>query len=502
MVARTPTIELARQRQIQVRRPRKSRPVARAIGAGLVVVLFSSCAQSYGEDIAPRSSDTMSPAVAIEVSPCAPSPGPVDIPQPSAEEVAAAGLDQFPVAPLDNRVDLVAPPFSDPTDVTNPLFPISQLHSAILNGTVDGKPIKIETTLLPEKRIIEYSPGLCIETDVSQFVAYSDGRIVEVALDLYAQADDGSVWYLGEDVFNYEDGSVIDLSGTWFAGREGPAALIMPANPQLGDAYRPENIPGLVFEEVTVKEVNLTVDGPHGPVQGAMVGEELHDNGTLEEKIFAPGYGEFFTGDGTNFEAMALAVPTDALPGSPPDDLLSFTNAVDDIFKAVRSKEWKAAAATTKGMASSWNAYLQSGEAAVRLKAPGNRALKALEVAIENHKTTKALQAAIAASDAGLDLQLQYRPVDDIDMARLDLWARQVIVDAGTKDLGKVTGDVAVLEWIRDRIPDSLTAVDVVRIDRQLDELRDKVGDGDFGAAAKSAAGLRDILAGLGVVNG
>ena len=34
-------------------------------------------------------------------------------------------------------------------------------------------------------------------------MAYIDGRIEEVALDLYAQADDGSVWYLGEDVFDY-----------------------------------------------------------------------------------------------------------------------------------------------------------------------------------------------------------------------------------------------------------------------------------------------------------
>ena len=30
--------------------------------------------------------------------------------------------------------------------------------------------------------------------------------------------------------------------------------MIMPADPRVGDVYRPENIPGLVFEEVTVKE--------------------------------------------------------------------------------------------------------------------------------------------------------------------------------------------------------------------------------------------------------
>jgi hypothetical protein len=52
-----------------------------------------------------------------------------------------------------------------------------------------------------------------------------DGRNEEVALDFYAQADDGSVWYFGEDVYNYRDGVVVSTDGTWLAGKEGPAAM-------------------------------------------------------------------------------------------------------------------------------------------------------------------------------------------------------------------------------------------------------------------------------------
>lgn len=37
------------------------------------------------------------------------------------------------------------------------LFPISDLHSAILNGHVDGKPFYTETTLLPFTKIIEWT---------------------------------------------------------------------------------------------------------------------------------------------------------------------------------------------------------------------------------------------------------------------------------------------------------------------------------------------------------
>jgi len=67
-----------------------------------------------------------------------------------------------------------------------------------------------------------------------------------VALDWYAQDDAGNVCYFGEDVFNYEDGVVADTEGTWIAGEDGPPGMIMPADSQVGQAYRPENIPDFV----------------------------------------------------------------------------------------------------------------------------------------------------------------------------------------------------------------------------------------------------------------
>ena len=167
------------------------------------------------------------------------------VPQPSAAQLEAAGLEKLPLAPESERVDLTMPPFSNPTEVTNPLFPISDLRSAILSGRVDGKPFHTETTLLPQTRVIEWSDGRQVEALVSQYLAYIDGRIQEAALDYYAQADDGSVWYFGEDVNDYEDGAVIATEGTWLAGKHGPAQMIMPADPRLGQAFRAENIPGV-----------------------------------------------------------------------------------------------------------------------------------------------------------------------------------------------------------------------------------------------------------------
>ena len=191
----------------------------------------------------------------------------------------------------------------------------------MLLGNNEGHPIRIETTLMHEPKVIEVD-GQAIETLVSQFVSYQDGRIHEVATDWYAQGDDGAVYYLGEDVFNYEDGVVADTDGTWIAGDDAPIAMIMPADPQPGDVFRPENIPGELMEEVTIKQVDVTVDGPHGPIDGAIIGQENHTlEGVYEDKWFAPGYGEFFSGVGDSLESLGIGIPTGALDGPVPGEL-------------------------------------------------------------------------------------------------------------------------------------------------------------------------------------
>jgi len=466
----------------------------RLVNIGLVLALISGTF-TVGSAAA-RTTETPMPEERSDSSPCEPTKA-TPVPQASPEELEAASHDELPLAPLGDRVDLVAPPFSNPTTVTNPLFPISDLHSAILNGKVDGKPFKVETTLLPETRIIEWIDGQCVETLVSQYVAYLNGHIEEVALDFYAQADDGSVWYFGEDVFNYKHGVVEDLEGTWLAGKDGPAAMIMPADLKVGNAFLPENIPGLVFEEVTVKAIDQTVPGPYGPVHGAMVSEELHQDGSFEEKIFAPGYGEFFTGSGDDVEALALAVPTDAVPGPVPAELQTLSHGAKRILAAVKLKNWKAAAAAAEDMSSAWETYKGTGEVVARLRAPVKRALGGLADEVGSRNSIKSRRSALAVIDAALDLRLQYRLPIQVDTARFDLWSRRVVVDAAADDTAGIFGDVAVLEWIRDRIAHGLDDVTRTRLDVQLLELRNNANDEDLKAAAKTARALRDILAGL-----
>jgi hypothetical protein len=415
------------------------------------------------------------------------------VPQPTAQQMAAAGLGRLPAAPERQRVDLIAPPFSNPTGVTNPLFPISNLSSVVLNGRVDGRPFRTETTLLPDTRVIEWSPGQCVRTLVSQYVAYLGGRIQEVALDFYAQGDDGSVWYFGEDVYNYRGGAVEDTSGTWLAGKEGPAAMIMPAHPKAGDVNRPENIPGLVWEEVAIRSVGRTVKGPLGPVAGAIVGRELHDDGAVSDKVFAPGYGEFYTADRGEVEALALAVPTDALPGPPPGELRRLLRDATAAYRGAGAGRWRAASAAVARMGAAWRAHRARGVPR-RLVSPTSRALAALGRAVQARDRRRARHAALDSTLAILDLQLRFRPPAEIDRARADLWARRISVDATDRNRAAVRGDVATLEWIRDRIAGALDKLTLTRVDARLEELRANVTDGELAQASKTATALRRAL--------
>jgi hypothetical protein len=411
------------------------------------------------------------------------SPATLGLPQTPCGTYSGTGC-----APTSERVDLAKPSFTHSTTITNALFPISQLRSAVLLGHVEGKPFRTETTLLPGTSTVTWN-GEQIPVLVSQYMAYLDGRLEEVALDRYAQADDGSVWYLGEDVFDYRDGTIALTEGTWLAGRDGPGAMIMPANPKVGDVYRTENAPGIVFEEVTVKSVSETVRGPSGPVSGAMIASELHSDGTSEDKIFAPGYGEFRTAGGGDLEALAEAVPADAEQGPMPTELASMAAMAGGVLEAARLDEWKGASVSVEHMKAAWTS-LQDQPQPPMIAARLSSSLDALSTAVADHSAPRAEQEALDLSQSVLDLQLRYRPAAEIDATRFYLWTQQLRVHAAAQDLNGVTGDVAVLEWIRDRFIQTLQPSPRTEMNARLAALRSAADARNLPAAADHAARL------------
>ncbi len=465
-------------------RPRSTRPAVRLLGPCLVAALgLVACVGGSST----TESSTPSRSAGHRTS----APTGAMIPQPSLSTLN--DVTRRRLAPNSARIDLAMPSFSDPTNVTNPLFPIRHLDAVIL-GEVQGRPLKIETTLLPETKTVGWN-GRQIEALQSQFCAYLEGHISEVAVDLYAQADDGSVWYFGEDVVDYAHGVAATTDGTWRVGLDGPAAMIMPGNPKVGDVYRTENIPGVAFEQVTIKRVGVTVAGPVGPVEGAVIGQELHqDERALEPKIFAPGYGEFFSGGDHDFEANALSVPVDALSGPTPAELMTLTNGAYDVADSARSGDWSAASAILERMTSAWEGY-RTGRTPVRLGAQMSVALDEVAGAVSTRDARAAPQAALDVADAALDLRMQYEPPAHINLARFELWARRLRVDAAAEDAANVRGDVTTLGWIRDRI--ELDSADGNGIDDQLRLLGSVADAHEFAAAEVQAERLLATLTGL-----
>ena len=446
------------------------------LALGLATALVTA-ACTGGESTPSESAGTLTPpSVAVSKK----------IPQP----IVPAGLK---LAPDSQRVDIAMPTFSNPTNITNPLFPVSKQESVLMIGHVEGKPFRTEVTLLPETRIIQWE-GLRVETRVSQYNAFLDGRIDEIAYDYYAQADDGSVWYFGEDVFDFREGTIVVTEGTWLAGRDGPAAMIMPGHPKVGDVYRTENAPAFVFEQVTVQSVSEAIGGPLGPIEGGMIADELHSDGGHEQKIFAPGYGEFLTSGGGDLEALALAVPTDRASGPMPAELTTLSDGALGAFDAAGAGNWKAASASVTKMKAAWERYRTTG-VPKRIEPVMTKALDGLAKAADARAATRTELAAIEAARSSFDLQLRYRPATEIDLARLDLWAAQLQVDAAAHDAAGVGADQFAMDYVRDRIRHALAGPDLNSVNLELGAIQVAVVDEDIAAAADAAGRLRSTLA-------
>lgn len=187
-----------------------------------------------------------------------------------------------------------SPTFSDPTRIDNPFLPLSSFTRCVSEGEVDGTLERSVKTRLDhtEDFVVD---GVEVPAVVIEDRAFEAGKLVENTRDFYAQADDGTVYYLGEDVDDIEDGKIVGHSGAWRYGRDTQAlGVAMPANPKLGDTWRFEDVPGITVEADTVTARFPFVETPDGTVHDDVirVQEDLSPEGVSEFKLYARGIGE------------------------------------------------------------------------------------------------------------------------------------------------------------------------------------------------------------------
>lgn len=187
-----------------------------------------------------------------------------------------------------------APRFSDPSAIDNRYLPLTAKQRCEQSGVAeDGTRMRSLLTLLDRTKRFDVG-GQAVDAVVIRDDAYEDGELVETTLDYFAQADDGAVYYLGEDVQNVKSGKVVDTDGTWRYGEDTDVlGVAMPADPEVGDQYRFEDVPAITTESNRVEETGLRTRAAgklHTDV--IRIQEFIQPEGEVEYKLYAPGVGK------------------------------------------------------------------------------------------------------------------------------------------------------------------------------------------------------------------
>jgi hypothetical protein len=136
---------------------------------------------------------------------------------------------------------------------------------------------------------------LGIASTVVRDTVSEHGAPVERTFDWYAQDGDGNVWYMGEDSFELKGVRFVKASDSWKSGVDGAQpGIIMPANPQPGEAYRQEYYPpGEALDEARVLDLHGSARVPYGSFNALLLTSERSPlEPQTEQKYYARGLGE------------------------------------------------------------------------------------------------------------------------------------------------------------------------------------------------------------------
>src|SRR6185436_14101576 len=199
------------------------------------------------------------------------------------------------------------------------------------------------------------------------------------------------------------------------------------------------------------------LDGPFGPIDGGIVVEEHHSDGSTETKQFAPGYGEFYTAADGELEALAMAIPTDAASGGQPDALTSAVAGASTAVQAALDGDLPQVEQLAVDLESAVG-DLGDAEIPALLRPLLTDGIDALSTAAMDGDEAAATQAAIDVARLVNDLTLRYRPIPEVDLDRIGLWGAQLILDAGAEDLEGIRSDNFAVDYARERIVDGVPA--------------------------------------------
>jgi hypothetical protein len=189
----------------------------------------------------------------------------------------------------DYAPELAAADFVEGVD--HPYFPLAPGDRWSYEEVDDGGGVqRIEVEVQDETRDIGGIAATVVRDTVTE-----DGVVREDTFDWYAQDVEGNVWYLGEATTAFDErGEVEDHEGSWEHGVDGAfAGIVMPAEPEVGFAYRQEYLPGEAEDLGQIIELGATASVPSGDFEDVVVTRDWNplEPEVVEHKWYAPGIG-------------------------------------------------------------------------------------------------------------------------------------------------------------------------------------------------------------------
>jgi hypothetical protein len=184
--------------------------------------------------------------------------------------------------------DLEACTFS--TLGSNEYFILQPGYKVTLESQDKSDNSQLIITVLNETKVING-----IETRVVEEKETEGGELKEISRNYFAICrPSNDVFYFGENVNMYENGTVTNHEGSWLAGIENSKpGLIMPGNPQVGMKYYQEMAPGVAEDRSEISSMDDSISTPPGDYDKVLKIEESNplEKSIQEYKYYAPQIG-------------------------------------------------------------------------------------------------------------------------------------------------------------------------------------------------------------------
>jgi len=195
---------------------------------------------------------------------------------------------------IERMIDINYNPAINPENfvdnVTNIYFPLNVGAIFTYQSQTEDGLETIVVTVLSEKKIVAG-----VSCTVVRDVVSLGGQVIEVTKDWFAQDTDGNVWYMGEDVSNYENGVLVDHEGSFETGIDGAKpGIIMLADAVLEMPYRQEYLFTVAEDWGKVIAKGVTVTTTYGTFNNCIKTADwnaLEPDSPMEYKYYAPNVG-------------------------------------------------------------------------------------------------------------------------------------------------------------------------------------------------------------------